>query len=261
MESVKVAIIGAGNMGGAIAEGLAQGNSVATSHVIVANPSSEKLERLQKKYAEIKVTHSNEEAAEYADIIVLAVKPWKVEEVLHTLSIRPSQILVSVAAGVSCQELADMVKPGVAIIRAIPNTAISEQASLTLVATQNASDEQVGLVMGLFNEMGIAMKVEESKLAAATALTSCGIAYVFKYVQAAMLAGVELGITPKEGMKMLAQTLEGAAQILLKNEHTHPAIEIEKVTTPGGVTIKGINSLEHSGFNSAVIKAIKESAI
>ena len=261
MESLKVAIIGAGNMGGAIASGLALGKSVVTSNIIVANPSQQKLDKLKEMHPMIQITHSNKDAADFADVIILAVKPWKVEEVLRSLELAPSKLLVSVAAGLTCDELAGYVQPGVAIVRAIPNTAIAELASLTLVTTHHASEWQIALIMKLFNEMGLAMEIEEEHLSAATALTSCGIAYVFKYVQAAMLAGVELGIKPKDGMKMLAQTLEGAAQILLKNEHTHPAIEIEKVTTPGGVTIKGINSLEHSGFNSAVIKAIKESVV
>ena len=261
METLKVAVIGAGNMGGAIASGLALGKSVATSNIIVSNPSCEKLNKLKGLYPEIQVTHDNKKAADAADIVVLAVKPWKVEEVLCEMDLASSKILVSVAAGISCEDLASYVQPGISIIRAIPNTAIAELASLTLVTTQHASKEQVGLVVQLFNEMGIAMEITEDQLSAATALTSCGIAYVFKYVQAAMLAGIELGIKPKDGMKMLAQTLEGAAQILLKNENTHPAIEIEKVTTPGGITIKGVNSLEHSGFSSAIIKAIKDSAI
>ena len=261
MESLKVAIIGAGNMGGAIASGLALGKSVSTSNIIVSNPSNEKLERLKARFPDIQTTHDNQVASDYADIVILAVKPWKVEEVLCPLQLSPSKLLVSVAAGLTCQDLAGFVQPGTSIIRAIPNTAISELASLTLIASQNASEGQLATVMSMFDEMGLAMKIDENNLPAATALTSCGIAYVFKYVQAAMLAGVELGIKPRDGMKMLAQTLEGAAQILLKNENTHPAIEIEKVTTPGGLTIKGINSLEHSGFTSAVIKAIKESAI
>ena len=261
MQSLKVAIIGAGNMGGAITGGLAQGKSILPSNIIVSNPSQGKLDKLKADYPEIQITHNNKEAADYADIVILAVKPWKVEEVLRPLNLDSSKLLVSVAAGLTCEDLAGFVQADTSIIRAIPNTAIAELASLTLIATRNASEDQVALVMRLFNEMGLAMKIEEEKVSAATALTSCGIAYVFKYVQAAMLAGVELGIKPKDGMRMLAQTLQGAAQILLNNEETHPAIEIEKVTTPGGITIKGINSLEHSGFNSAVIKAIKESAV
>ena len=256
---MKVAIIGAGNMGGAIACGLAHGSYIETSNITVSNPSNAKLEKLKQKYPDINITNNNLEAAESADIIILAVKPWKVEEVLKPLHIKHPQILLSVAAGLTCDDLKLFVAPGTTIIRAIPNTAISELASLTLIASQNSSKDTLSLIQNLFNEMGVAMLIEESQFPAATALTSCGIAYVFKYVQAAMQAGVELGIKPKDGMKMLAQTLEGAAQILLNNEDTHPAIEIDKVTTPGGITIKGVNSLEHSGFSSAIIKAIKES--
>ena len=130
------------------------------------------------------------------------------------------------------------------IFRIIPNTAISERASMTLVAARNASEAQVSSIMNLFNEMGRSMLIEEKLFAAATSLTSCGIAYVLKYVQAAMQAGVEMGIKPQDAMKMLAQTLEGGTQLLLSNEQTHPALEIEKVTTPGGITIKGVNELE-----------------
>ena len=257
---MKVAIIGAGNMGGAIACGLAHGSYIETSNITVSNPSNAKLEKLKQKYPEIHITNDNLQAVEDADIIILAVKPWKVEEVLTPLQLKHPQILVSVAAGLTCDDLMHFVAPQTTIIRAIPNTAISELASLTLIASKNSPKEILSLIMNLFNEMGVAMLIDESQFPAATALTSCGIAYVFKYVQAAMQAGVELGIKPKDGMKMLAQTLEGAAQILLKNEDTHPAIEIDKVTTPGGITIKGVNSLEHAGFTSAIIKAIKESA-
>ena len=145
------------------------------------------------------------------------------------------------------------------IFRVIPNTAISERASMTLVAARNASDQQKENILNMFNEMGRSILIEEKQFAAATSLTSCGIAYVLKYVQAAMQAGVELGISPNVAMQMVAQTMEGAAQLLLNNEHTHPALEIEKVTTPGGITIKGVNSLEADGFTAAVINAIKAS--
>ena len=155
--------------------------------------------------------------------------------------------------------LAHFVDPEMPMFRIIPNTAISLRASMTLIACRNASEQQTLTMLDLFNEMGLAMLIEEKQLAAATSLTSCGIAYVLKYVQAAMQAGVEAGIRPKDAMKMVAQTVEGAARLLLENEDTHPALEIEKVTTPGGITIKGVNSLEHDGFTSAVIKAIKAS--
>ncbi len=108
------------------------------------------------------------------------------------------------------------------------------------------------------DEMGLAMIISESQMGAATALTSCGIAYVLKYIHAAVEAGVEMGIYPKDAQKMVAQSVKGAAELLLQND-THPAIEIDKVTTPGGLTIKGLNELEHAGFSSAIIRAMKAS--
>lgn len=255
---MKVAIIGAGNMGGAIARGLAQGHYVRVQDITVTNPSMPKLEKLKAEFPAIQVSTDNHEAAD-ADVVIVAVKPWKVEEVLKPLCLCQPQVLVSVAAGMTFEDLAHFVDPEMPMFRIIPNTAISLRASMTLIACRNASEQQTLTMLDLFNEMGLAMLIEEKQLAAATSLTSCGIAYVLKYVQAAMQAGVEAGIRPKDAMKMVAQTVEGAARLLLENEDTHPALEIEKVTTPGGITIKGVNSLEHDGFTSAVIKAIKAS--
>ena len=258
---MKIAIIGAGNMGGAIARGLAHGQYINACDITVSNPSNAKLEKLKEDYPEINVTNSNKEASENADIVIVAVKPWKMEEVLKPLRLRQPQILVSVAAGLTFEDLAHFVDPEMPIFRVIPNTAIAINESLTLVAKRNASDEQTETMMKLFNEMGVAILIEEKLFPAGTALTSCGIAYVLKYVQAAMQAGIELGFKSQEAKMMVAQTMLGAAEILLKDEQSHPAIEIEKVTTPGGITIKGLNRLEHEGFTSAVINAIKESCI
>ena len=258
---MKIAIIGAGNMGGAIARGLAHGQYINACDITVSNPSNAKLEKLKEDYPEINVTNSNKEASENADIVIVAVKPWKMEEVLKPLRLRQPQILVSVAAGLTFEDLAHFVDPEMPIFRVIPNTAIAINESLTLVAKRNASDEQTETMMKLFNEMGVAILIEEKLFPAGTALTSCGIAYVLKYVQAAMQAGIELGFKSQEAKMMVAQTMLGAAEILLKDEQSHPTIEIEKVTTPGGITIKGLNRLEHEGFTSAVINAIKESCI
>lgn len=256
---MKVAIIGAGNMGSAIARGLAQGYLVQGHEIVVSNPSNGKLEQLKADFPDIITTNDNIEAATNADIVIVAVKPWLIEEVLEPLRLKRTQILVSLAAGVCFDDLAHYCgEPEMAIFRVVPNTAIAERASMTLISARNASDKQKNLVTDMFDEMGLTMIIQESKIAAATALTSCGIAYVLKYVQAAMQAGVEMGIAPKDAMKMVAQSLEGAAKLLLDKD-THPSVEIDKVTTPGGITIKGINELEHAGFTSAVIKAMKAS--
>ena len=258
---MKIAIIGAGNMGGAIARGLAKGSLVRVEDIRVSNPSPGKLEALKAEFPDMQVTADNSEAVASADIVVLAVKPWMVGEVLHKLQLKETQMLISIAAGIKLGDLWQLLgQKGNPLFRVIPNTAISEMQSMTLVSCSQASQEQIQLVLDIFSEMGLAMLIPEEKMAAATAMTSCGIAYALKYIQAAMQAGIELGVRPKDGMRMVAQSLKGAAELILAND-THPSVEIDKVCTPGGLTIKGINQLEHDGFTSALINAIKASAV
>ena len=256
---MKTAIIGAGNMGGSIARGLAKGTIIPASDIIVSNPTQGKLDALKAEFPALQTTRDNQEAVTGAELIILAVKPWLIKPVVSELKLKSKQILISVAAGISFEELAHyVVAPEMAMFRLIPNTAISELESMTLVAARNTNDEQDKFILRLFSEMGTVMLIPEDKIAAATALTSCGIAYVLKYVQAAMQAGIEMGLRPKDAMQMIAQSLKGAAA-LIQNNDTHPSVEIDKVTTPGGITIKGINELEHNGFTSAIIKAMKAS--
>ncbi|MBB4045688.1 pyrroline-5-carboxylate reductase [Bacteroides reticulotermitis] len=256
---MKIAIIGAGNMGGSIARGLAKGSMISESDIIVSNPSRGKLKELKVNFPMITTTQSNTDAVAGADIVILSVKPWLIESVARELKLKSKQILISVAAGISFEQLAHyVVDPEMPMFRLIPNTAISEQESMTLIASRNTTNEQELFILSLFNEMGMAMLIPEDKMEAATALASCGIAFVLKYIQAAMQAGIEMGIRPKDAMQMVAQSVKGAATLILNND-THPSVEIDKVTTPGGITIKGLNELEHTGFTSAVIKAMKES--
>ena len=258
---MKIAIIGAGNMGGAIARGLAKGSVIRTEDICVSNPSQGKLDALKLEFPAMQVTSNNAEAVREADIVLLAVKPWLIEPVLKALPLDvEKQILVSVAAGISFAQFEEWVGEKMTVFRVIPNTAISQLESMTLIASHHATQEQEHLLLDIFNEMGLAMLIPESQMAATTALTSCGIAYVLKYIQAAMQAGVEMGVYPKEAQRMVAQSVKGAALLILNND-THPSIEIDKVTTPGGITIRGVNELEHEGFVSAVIKAIKSSYV
>lgn len=248
-------------MGGAIARGLAKGSLVRVEDIRVSNPSPGKLEALKAEFPDMQVTADNGEAVAGADIVVLAVKPWMVGEVLNKLQLKETQMLISIAAGIKLGDLWQLLgQKGNPLFRVIPNTAISEMQSMTLVSCSQASQEQIQLVLDIFSEMGLAMLIPEEKMAAATAMTSCGIAYALKYIQAAMQAGIELGVRPKDGMRMVAQSLKGAAELILAND-THPSVEIDKVCTPGGLTIKGINQLEHDGFTSALINAIKASAV
>mgnify|MGYP003055835692 CR=1 FL=1 len=243
---MKTAIIGAGNMGGSIARGLAKGTIIPANDIIVSNPTQSKLDVLKAEFPALQTTRDNQEAVTGAELIILAVKPWLMKSVVSELKLKSKQILIYVA------------DKEMTMFRLIPNTAISEMESMTLISSRNASKGQEQLLLDIFNQMGLAMLIPEEKIAAATAMTSCGIAYVLKYIQAAMQAGIEMGIYPKDGMRMIAQSVKGAAELILNND-THPSVEIDKVCTPGGITIKGINELEHRGFSSAIINAIKAS--
>ena len=253
---MKIAIIGAGNMGGAIARGLSRGTVVAPGDIWVADPSAAKLDALTRFNPAINTTTCNQTAVDAAQWVILAVKPWLVDSVAGDITFRPDHVVVSIAAGVTFDHLVGVLGDSRTIFRMIPHTAISELASMTLIASRNASPEQEQTVLSLFNELGLAMMIPESQMNAAMILTSCGIAYVLKYIHAATEAGVEMGIAPQAAMKMIAESVKGAAELILNND-THPAIEIDKVTTPGGVTIKGLNELDHAGFSSAVIRAMK----
>ena len=253
---MKIAIIGAGNMGGAIAKGLAQGTVIAAGDIWVSNPSLSKLDDLKAFDSRINTTTDNQKAVDVADWVILAVKPWLIDMVVKSIKFRPEQVVISIAAGVTFEALAKCLGYERTIFRKIPNTAISELSSMTLISSRNASAEQEQIILSLFNELGLAMIIPESQMTAAMIVTSCGIAYVLKYIHAATEAGVEMGIAPGTAMKMIAESVKGAAELILHND-THPAVEIDKVTTPGGVTIKGLNELEHAGFSSAIIRAMK----
>lgn len=258
---MKVTIIGGGNMGGAIARGLAKGSIVKAEDITVSDPFQGLLDALKADCPEINVTSNNEEAIVGADVVMLAVKPWLVEKILSTLNLDPTrQIFVPIAAGIGFDKLSKWVAPGIPIFRVMPNTGILHLESMSIVASYSATKEQEQLVLDLFNEMGVALLMPEENFPAATALASCGIAYVLKYIQAAMQAGIELGLYPQNALELVAQSVKGAATLIQKN-HSHPSVEIDKVTTPGGITIKGINALDHGGFTSAIINAMKVSCV
>lgn len=262
---MKIAIIGAGNMGGALARGLALGTLMQTSKIYLSNPSTPKLEALKREFPEINITTDNREAARVADIVVIAVKPWKVEEVLREITPDMDysrQAIASMVGGLGIAELSAWLDRGDGVLPAtyliIPNTAIATMSSMTFIASARATEEQENKLLDIFNELGKAMLVDEEHIAAGTSLASCGIAYALRYIRAAMEGGVELGFRADDAKHIVMQTLRGAVDILEKN-NTHPEVEIDRVTTPGGLTIKGLNAMEATGFTHSVIEGLRAS--
>jgi pyrroline-5-carboxylate reductase len=262
---MKIAIIGAGNMGGAVARGLAKGTLIATSDIYVANPSTPKLEALKSEFPEINTTTDNRSAAADADLIILAVKPWKVEHVIEELKPHldyTHQAVASMVGGLGMAQLVEWLskgeqrRPTAYII--IPNTAIATMSSMTFIASLHATTEQERELLDIFGELGRAMLIEESAMPAATSLASCGIAYALRYIRAAMEGGVEIGMRADDAKHIVMQTLRGAVDVLAAS-NAHPEAEIDRVTTPGGLTIKGLNAMEAAGFTHSVIEGLRAS--
>jgi pyrroline-5-carboxylate reductase len=254
---MKISVIGAGAMGGSLVEGLLKGEFFNNSDITVADPSQEALNRFAETGASI--TTDNKIAAQQADIVTVVVKPWLVERVLNGIKdeLNPSkQILIVIAAGITSSQIQSWVGNEISLFLAIPNIAIAQLSSMTFLVPVIASSENTKLITDIFDELGGTLVTEERLLAAGTTLASCGIAYAMRYVRASAEGGVELGFKAKDATKIVLQTMKGAVDLLQANG-MHPEAAIDLVTTPGGVTIKGLNEMEHAGFTSAVIRGLK----
>ena len=257
---MKITIIGGGNMGGAIASGLAEGTVFSPQDITVINRSQKNIDTFTQK--KINVVVNDFSSLSEANIIVLAVKPWMIEDLLnkHAKAFNSKQIIISIAAGISLDQLSEWIIPDSAIYRVMPNTAIAIKESMSFVASHNSTKENDELILKIFDELGKAELIDEKLFAAATSLASCGIAFAFRYIRAAMEGGVEMGFRADQAKEVIIQTLRGAANLLEANS-SHPEVEIDKVTTPGGITIKGLNEMENAGFTAAVIKGLKASHV
>lgn len=251
---MKIAIIGAGAMGGTTASGLLKQREINVELTI-----SDPVDSTREKFAALgaEVTVNNSEAIRNKDLVMVVVKPWLVEQVLKEISpsLAESQTLVVIAAGVPSAKILEWTSRTRTFL-AIPNIAIAELASMTFLVPIGASDAETACVKGLFDALGTTLITDEQHLAAGTTLASCGIAYALRYIRAASEGGVELGFKANDAKHIVMQTVEGAVR-LLSATGMHSEQVIDMVTTPGGVTIKGLNEMEHAGFTSAVIRGLK----
>ena len=255
---MKLTVIGAGNMGGALIKGWAKSGKI--DNITVADKNETLLTQLKEEYPSLNTTTDNIEAVKGADIIVLVVKPWLMKlvltEVKHTLDLG-RQIIISDAANFTTAMLAEELGIDGQFFYVIPNIAAEFGASMTFIAKgAGATDESLKKVDDLYSIDGDTIVVSENLVGPGMMMASCGIAYVMRYIRAQMEGGCEMGFYPQQAKQIALQTMLGAVS-LLKATGWHPEEAIDKVTTPGGVTIKGLNELDHSGFNSAVIRSLK----
>ena len=257
---MKATILGAGNIGMALAEGLVQSGTCKKQEVTLTKRNLKSLIELQKKG--FKTNQSNIEAIKDADTIFVCVLPQQLNELLQ--EIQPAidakkQLIVSVVTGAHTSVFKEILGDRIRIIRAMPNTAMKVRESMTCLSSANATQKDMSMVQELFNTMGQSIIIEEGMMSAATALCACGIAFFLRIIRAASQGGVEIGFHAGDALRIASQTALGAAKLLTENK-SHPEQEIDKVTSPKGCTIAGLNEMEHQGLSSAMIKGIKLSA-
>lgn len=258
--SKSIAILGAGNIGTAIATGLVTSKKFSAESITLTRRRLNLIEPYREKGFQI--TSDNQEAVKNSEVIIVAVEPSQIDSILNEVRdvLDPgSHTLISVVSGVKIKHIRSVAGDKIAVVRAMPNTAISIGESMTCICTENGDKEALNITSDIFNTVGKTVTILEEQMTAATALCACGIAFFLRSIRAASQGGTEIGFHAHEALEMAAQTAKGAAS-LLADKDNHPEFEIDRVTTPRGCTISGLNEMEHSGFSSAMIKGILLSA-
>lgn len=251
---MNIHIIGGGNLGVAIALGISK--YTVGNQVTVTRRNIENIQYLEKNG--ILVSSSNTSEIAKADLVILAVKPYQAQLVLKEIAPFVSgKILISAISGVTIEAIREIIKLG-SIVRIMPNIAIQFGESATCISYEEKDKEQAQKVISIFQQLGTSPVIEEKLMDAATVLGACGTAFALRYIRASMQAGIEIGFDSQTALAIAAQTAKGAAKMLLE-EKIHPEQLIDRVTTPQGCTIVGLNEMEHQGFSSSLIKGIKTS--
>ena len=257
MSHTKIAVIGGGNLGQSILKGLLANKEYLPKNITITKRNISELSVFKK--SGVNVTPDNGKAVTNSDIIILALKPYTVltvlDEILPKLDPKKHE-LVSLASGVSIAQLTEVIQNKVPIYRAMPNTASKVGESITCIATNTKSINP--RIEECFQSIGSTIQIDEELMDAATVLGACGIAYALRFIRSMVQGGIQIGFDSKTASKIANQTVKGAAALLIE-EGNHPEFEIDKVTTPKGCTIVGLNEMEHNGFSSALIKGITKS--
>ena len=254
---MKIAIIGAGSLGQSIAKGLLQNQLVNLLYLTKRNTNSIKG---FNESNEVILTTNNDEALKNSEILIFAVQPRHFENILEKLKplLTQKHVLISVITGFSIAKIEAIVGSDTCIIRAMPNTAAAVGQSMTCLSPNTKGKQKVAIAETIFNSLGVSMEVPEEQLQAATVICASGIAFWMRLIRATTQAAIQLGFEAHEAHKLAMQTCFGAAS-LLKESGNHPEVEIDRVTTPGGCTIEGLNEMEHQGLSASLIKGINTS--
>ncbi|MEW6572684.1 MAG: pyrroline-5-carboxylate reductase [Bacillota bacterium] len=257
LTGLKVGLIGGGAMGGALATGLVKSGVIPQEALTVSDISNERLRRLEETLG-VRTLQENMALASEADIVVLAVKPDIVAPVMEEIGpiLRPEQTLISIAAGIPIAYIEKYIRQAVPVVRVMPNTPclVGEGASAYALGS-NAGLRDAVRVESVFASVGRTVRVKESLLDAVTGLSGSGPAYVYMIIEALADGGVKMGLPRETALLLAAQTVLGAARMVLAAGE-HPAQLKDRVTTPGGTTTAGLFVLEDRGVRAALIEAV-----
>lgn len=256
----KIAILGCGNIGYAIAKGLIESKVVKKKNLILTRRNKEAINDLSG--LGFNVTDDNKKAVENSDLVILTVTPQQADKILVEIKevLKPKKhVVFSVVSGLEISSIKGKIGNKIPVVRVMPNTAIAIGESMTCLSTLENDNDYIKIAQELFDNLGKTLIIKEELMVAATVLGACGIAFFLRAIRAASQGGIEIGFHAEEALFIAAQTAKGAASILLNN-NSHPEREVDKVTTPQGCTIAGLNEMEHNGFSSSLIKGIVTSA-
>ena len=254
----RVAVLGGGNLGQALVRGWLASGLLKPDHITVTRRHIAKLSDLES--AGVHVGSDNRSAVSEADCVIVAVQPGQVAGVLEEIAdLVRERVVISVATGVTIASVREIIGDEAPLVRAMPNTAVETLSSMTCLAADGESDPALKAAGYLFDVLGLTLVIDEEMMTPATALCACGVAFFLRSIRAAAQGGTEIGFHADEALTLAAQTARGAADLILSGG-SHPEGEIDRVTTPRGCTIAGLNELEHQGFSSAMIRGILTSS-
>ena len=251
---MKIAIIGAGNLGLSIAKGLLSSNITTSLYLTKRHINSLQGLKSDKK---VVITSDNGLAIGHSDVIIFAVQPNHLAAVLRKNKqfITPKHTLISTITGFSIEKIEDIIGKEHSIIRVMPNTAIAVGRSMTCICSNEKAILKLNNAIKIFDTLGTTLVIPEKQMQAATVICASGIAFWMRLIRASTQAAIQLGFDAKEAQLLAMHTAEGASRLLIKTGN-HPEQEIDKVTTPRGCTIEGLNEMEHQGLSSSLIQGI-----
>ncbi len=258
IENPKIAFLGAGNMAEALVAGIVKGKLSKPEFILATDISPARLEILKDRY-KIQVGDQNLDAVLWADVIILCVKPQVINDVLAEIqaSLSERQLIISVAAGVSISRIQDIIGPTIPMVRAMPNTpAVIQEGVTALAGCRDLSIEQLSVAQKIFESVGQVVVVDEALMDAVTGLSGSGPAYIYLAIEALIDGGVRVGLPRNIAHVLAVQTVLGAAK-MVKETNEHPALLKDRVTSPGGTTIAGVQRLEEGGLRATLIDAVE----